>query len=115
MFCTAGQRNGSPRAQIRHLPHDPIGDAATGWPSRPPGHLRAERHDPPAELVPEDLPRRAGCPFCTACTSDPHSPQASTATMTSSGPGGVRHVADRGPGLKIHILNGPHWLPASQK
>src|ERR1700761_652520 len=29
MFSTAGQRNGSPRAQIRHSPHDPIGDAAT--------------------------------------------------------------------------------------
>ena len=55
-------------------------------PLGPSGHVRAERDDPPAELVPEDLPGR-GCPFCRACTSDPHRPHASTATMTSSGPG----------------------------
>src|ERR1700760_4756647 len=36
MFSTTGQRNGSPRAQIRHVPQDPMGDAATAWPSLQP-------------------------------------------------------------------------------
>ena len=114
MFSTAGQRNGSPRAQIRHLPHDPIGDAATACPS-----LHPDTSEPSATIRPlNSCPRicpGAQFPFCTECTSDPHSPHASTATMTSAGPGrGVGHVADRGPGLFIHIQNGPHWLPASR-
>ncbi len=36
MFGAAGQRNGSPRVQIRHFPHDPSGDAATACPSAQP-------------------------------------------------------------------------------
>src|SRR5580693_6827010 len=86
MFSTAGQRNGSPRAQIRHVPQDPMGDAATAWPSLQPATSAPSATIRPLNSCPSTWPG-AQFPFCTACTSDPQSPQASTETTTSAGPG----------------------------
>ena len=86
MFSTAGQRNGSPRAQIRHTPHDPIGEAATACPIFHPDTSGPRATIRPLNSCPSTCPG-AQFPFCTECTSDPHSPQASTATITSAGPG----------------------------
>ncbi len=86
MFSTTGQRNGSPRAQIRHTPHDPIGDAATACPSFHPDTSEPSATIRPLNSCPRTCPG-AQFPFCTKCTSEPHSPHASTATMTSAGPG----------------------------
>src|SRR3984957_15553144 len=86
MFSTTGQRNGSPRAQILQVPQDPMGDAATGCPSAQPDTSEPRATIRPLNSCPSNCPG-AHIPFCTKCTSDPHSPQASTATITSAGPG----------------------------
>ncbi len=86
MFGAASQRNASPRAQIRHFPHDPSGEAATGWPSCHPVTSRPRLQIRPLNSCPRICPS-AACPFCSACTSEPHSPHASTSTTTSSGAG----------------------------
>src|SRR4051812_16222845 len=86
MFGAASQRNARPRAQIRHFPHDPSGEAATGWPSRHPVTSRPAPAIRPLNSCPRICPS-AACPFCRVCTSEPQSPQASTSTTTSSGAG----------------------------
>ena len=111
MFGTAGQRNASPRAQIRHLPHDPSGEAATACPSDQPVTPAPSATIRPLNSCPRICPG-AHCPFCTECTSEPHSPHASTETTTSSGPGlGSGTSLTAVPVFFIDIPNGPHWLP----
>jgi hypothetical protein len=64
MFGAAGQRNASPRMQIRHFPHDPSGDAATACPRDHPVTSAPSATIRPLNSCPRICPG-VHCPFCT--------------------------------------------------
>src|SRR6202035_1443379 len=89
-------------------PARPTGD---GLPRSPAGHRAPEPHDAAAELVPEHLPWCA-VPVLHGVHVGTAQPACLNGDDYIIGSGArVGRLADRRPGLLIHIQNGPHWLP----